>query len=236
MGRSHIAHAVAVLLVAAGLLLTLGCAAASPAGRLVVLGAESSSHLRLSIEGGDLVVDGYMAPEQPASCRTHGRSSAVCPLAGIEAVEVDMGPASDKVEVLDPLPVPLTARLGAGSDKFIGNSEPDTCYPEGTISNGCFGGGGNDLCVTGPKNTECFGGPGNDLCKAGPGSDGCWGGPGNDVCYMGAGEDGCHGGPGNDRLYGGPGADQLYGGRGFDYCDGGPGVGRSHGCEAGPGH
>ena len=48
-----------------------------------------------------------------------------------------MGPSSDKVEVLDRLPIPLTVYLGAGSDKLIGNGEPDTCYPEGTKRNRC---------------------------------------------------------------------------------------------------
>jgi Ca2+-binding RTX toxin-like protein len=219
------------------LALALTATSASPAGRIVIFGAASGSHLTLTTSGSNIVVKGYMSPAKPSGCRfTRYRRAAVCSTAGTAAIEVDMGPSDDKVEVLDPLPFPLTAHLGAGSDKFIGNDEPDTCYPEGSISNGCVGGGGNDTCITGPKNTECFGGPGNDFCRAGAGSDGCWGGPGNDVCYMGPGEDGCHGGPGNDRLFGGPGADQLYGGPGFDYCDGGPGIGKSHECEAGPGH
>ncbi len=210
---------------------------ASPEGEIVVRGADSGSHLRLTVSGGDIVVDGYMDPGQPVGCRfTHGRTAAVCPLAGVGSIEVDMGPADDKVEVLDPLPIPLTAYLGAGSDKLIGNNEADTCYPQGTRRNRCIGGGGNDVCITGPENTDCVGGPGNDLCEASTGSDGCWGGPGRDVCYMGPGHDGCHGDSGNDRLFGGPSSDQLYGGSGFDYCDGGPGIGRSHSCEAGPGH
>jgi hypothetical protein len=211
--------------------------AASPADRIVVFGANSGSHLKLTTGKTSILVSGYMARTKPIGCRfTRGHSAAVCPLAGAVAIEVDLGPASDKVEVLDPLPVPLTAHLGAGSDKLIGSGESDICYPEGTKRNRCIGGAGNDVCITGPGNTDCLGGPGNDYCRAGAGSDGCWGGPGRDVCYMGAGEDGCHGGGGNDRLYGGPGADQLYGGPGFDYCNGGPGIGKSHECEAGPGH
>jgi Ca2+-binding RTX toxin-like protein len=203
----------------------------------VIRGADSGSHLRLAVRGEHIVVDGHMAPGHPAGCRfTHGRSVAVCPLAGVGSVVVDMGPSSDKVEVLDRLPVPLTVFLGTGSDKLIGNSEPDACYPQGTRRNRCVGGAGNDVCIAGPRNTDCVGGPGNDLCKTSTGSDGCWGGPGRDVCHMGAGHDGCHGDGGNDRLFGGRASDQLYGGPGFDYCDGGRGVGRSHHCEAGPGH
>jgi Ca2+-binding RTX toxin-like protein len=219
------------------LALSAGHTSATGEGQIVIEGADSGSHLRLTVSGNDIVVDGYMAPGQPVGCRfTEPRTAAVCPLAGVGSIEVDMGPAGDKVEVLDRLPIPLTAYLGNGSDKLIGNSEPDTCYPEGTRRNRCIGGAGDDVCITGPRNTDCVGGPGNDLCEASTGSDGCWGGPGQDVCYMGPGHDGCHGDGGNDRLFGGPSSDQLYGGPGIDYCDGGPGIGRSHGCEAGPGH
>ncbi len=210
---------------------------ASPAGRIVVFGATSGSHLTLTASGDDIQVDGYMAAARPSGCRlSRSRLRAVCSAATADAIEIDMGPSGDLVEVLDRMPFPLIVHLGAGQDKFIGNGEKDTCYPEGSRRNRCVGGGGNDVCITGQENTDCVGGRGNDYCKEGAGSDGCWGGPGRDLCYMGPGEDGCHGGPGNDRLFGGPGADQLYGGPGFDYCDGGPGIGKSHECEAGPGH
>jgi Ca2+-binding RTX toxin-like protein len=239
--------------------LALALFAANPTaegeGQIVVTGADSGSHLRLTVSDGAIVVNGYMAPGDPPGCRlTKPRSAAVCPLAGVGSVEVDMGPSADKVEVLDALPIPLTAHLGAGSDKLIGNGEPDTCYPEGTRRNRCTGGPGSDICITGPRNTDCVGGPGNDYCKASTGSDGCFGGPGRDVCLMGPGHDGCHGGPGDDllyggswsdklyggrgedRLYGGGAADKLYGGPGFDYCDGQGPIGRSYRCEAGPRH
>ncbi len=211
--------------------------AASPAGRIVVFGASSGSHLTLATSGPDIVVDGYMAAARSSSCRlAHSRLHAVCPVAGAAGIEVAMGPGGDLVEVLHRFPFPLTVHLGSGADKFVGNGEKDICYPEGTMRNRCIGGAGDDVCITGQQNTDCVGGPGNDFCKEGAGSDGCWGGPGRDLCVMGPGEDGCHGGPGNDRLYGGPGADQLYGGPGYDYCDGGPEVGKSHQCEAGPRH
>jgi Ca2+-binding RTX toxin-like protein len=206
-------------------------------GQIVITGADSGSHLRLTVNGGDIVVDGYMAPGDQIGCRvTDPRTSAVCPTAGVSSIVVEMGPAGDKVEVLDPLPIPLTTYLGKGSDKLIANGEPDTCYPEGTRRNRCLGGGGDDICITGPRNSDCVGGPGNDYCKHSTGSDGCWGGPGQDICIMGPGKDGCHGEGGNDRLYEGSGTGKLYGGPGHDFCDGGPGVGRSYTCEAGPGH
>jgi Ca2+-binding RTX toxin-like protein len=224
-------------------------------GQIVIIGADSGSHLRLTVNGDDIVVDGYMAPGDQPGCRiTDPRTSAVCPTAGVSSIQVTMGPSGDKVEVLDPLPIPLTANLGAGSDKLIANGEPDTCYPEGTRRNRCIGGGGDDICITGPRNSDCVGGPGNDYCEHSTGSDGCWGGPGNDICKMGPGKDGCHGdsgddllyegadggklygGTGNDRLFEGGGKGKLFGGPGHDFCDGGPGIGKSYTCETGSGH
>jgi Ca2+-binding RTX toxin-like protein len=201
----------------------------------VVRGAASGSTLELSTQGNDLVAQGWMAPAAGAGCRlAHNRNLAVCPLDDVGSIEVDMGPSGDMVKVLEALPVPLTVHLGDGSDKFIGNGEPDTCYSEGARRNRCIGGGGDDICITGQQNSDCVGGAGDDYCHTGAGSDGCWGGPGDAVCKMGPGHDGCHGEEGHDLLYGGPSSDQLYGGPSFDECDGGPGWGRSHECEAGP--
>jgi len=208
---------------------------ASPGERIVVYGAASGSHLQLSTNGSAIVVEGVMANAQPQGCHfKRARRVAVCPLDGAEGIEVSMGPSGDFVEVLDPMPFPLTVHLGSGEDKFIGNAEKDICFPEGSRRNRCVGEGGDDICITGSRNSDCVGGPGNDYCRHGSGSDGCWGGPGDDVCVMGPGQDGCHGEGGNDRLYGDHDPDQLYGGEGYDYCDGGPGVGYSHTCEVGP--
>ncbi len=221
-------------LAAAALLLLLVASEATPERRIVIRGAASGTHLRLSVDGSSLRVTGPMA-EASGGCRfTRGHGAAACSLSGAGGVEIQTGPADDKVEVFDPLPVPLTAYLGAGSDKLVGNAESDTCYPQGTPRNRCIGEGGDDICISAPVNTDCVGGGGDDYCRTSAGSDGCWGGPGNDICLMGAGEDGCHGDAGNDRLYGGPGADQLYGGAGRDYCDGEPGLGKSHECELRP--
>jgi hypothetical protein len=226
----------AALVVAAALALVL-CATASTAGKIVIRGAGSGSHLRIGAAPGAIVVHGFMARRGLEGCSfTHGRNAAVCPLRGMDAVEIVMGPSDDKVEVVRKLPLPLTTYLGRGEDKLIGNGERDTCYPQGTKRNRCIGGPGRDICITGPRNSDCVGGAGDDYCRHSTGSDGCWGGPGDDVCVMGPGMDGCHGEAGDDKLYGGPDADQLYGGAGRDYCNGGPGRGRSHGCERGPGH
>jgi hypothetical protein len=228
-------RAIPLFATVAALFLVGGGSAAAPQSGIVVRAAASGSHLRLTVSGSHLLVNGQLAKAQPLGCRlTRGYSAATCGLAEAGSVVVEMSSSNDKVEVLDPLPVPLVAYLGSGSDKLIGNAEPDTCYPQGSRRNRCVGNGGNDTCISGPENTDCVGGPGDDYCQTGDGSDGCWGGPGNDVCQMGRGQDGCHGEAGDDRLFGGASADQLYGGPGNDYCDGGPGIGHSHKCEAGP--
>lgn len=228
-GRRSLAGALVVLA------LLLIPATAIPAGQIVLYGAPGGSHLTLTVEGNAIVAKGAMADAAPQGCRLSGnRLRAVCPLTGAGSVELIMGPSGDFVEVADPLPISLTAHLGSGSDKFIGNAERDTCLSEGARRNRCVGGPGDDVCITGLRNSDCVGGPGNDYCRHQFGSDGCWGGPGDDVCVMGPGQDGCHGEAGNDRLYGGASADRLYGGAGFDYCDGGPGRGKSQSCDAGP--
>jgi Ca2+-binding RTX toxin-like protein len=232
--RKTPAKALLALAAATALMLMLTASTASSEGQIVVHGSSGESHLRLTVSGEDILVSGPLG-SGAVGCKSTSGHSLTCPVAGAGSIELQMGSSDDKVEVLDPLPIPLTVHLGAGSDKLIGNDEADTCYSEGTKRNRCIGGGGNDICITGELNSDCVGGPGDDLCQHGAGSDGCFGGTGNDVCEMGAGQDGCHGGPGNDRLLGGPAPDQLYGGSGIDYCDGGPGVGRSSGCERGPG-
>jgi RTX calcium-binding nonapeptide repeat (4 copies) len=209
--------------------------AASPAGQIVIFGTHAGSHLVVTTDGGKVNVHGRMGRARPIGCHlSRNRMNATCSMRGVAQIEIDTGPDGDFVHIADPMPFPVIAHLGAGSDKFIGNTERDTCYSEGARRNRCIGKSNNDVCITGRKNSDCVGGPGNDYCKTGAGSDGCWGGPGDDICYMGPGMDGCHGGPGDDILYGGANPDQLYGGAGYDYCDGGPGRGRSHACNIGP--
>ena len=233
---AHKTHSLLIIGLAAIALLSLP-GIASPAGRIVVEGPASGSHLKLTTDGSSVFIAGAMAETPPRGCRfTHNHDAATCSLAGARAIELEMGPGNDFVTVLDRLPVSLTVHLGSGEDKFVGNGEEDVCYPEGSRRNRCVGEGGDDVCITGSLNSDCVGGYGNDYCRTSIGSDGCWGGPGDDVCYMGSGQDGCHGEAGDDRLYGELDPDQLYGGEGFDYCDGGPGKGSSHTCEAGPKH
>ena len=168
-----------IVFVLAGSGLLMAPSAANPAGQITIYGANSSTRLTLTKKGPGLVVKGTMAGEHQDGCRfIRAHRVAVCRLAGASRIEVTMGPSNDRVIVADPMPVPLTAYLGAGSDKFIGNDEPDTCYSQGTKRNRCIGHGGNDVCITGQKNSDCVGDAGNDYCHHGAGSDGCWGGPG----------------------------------------------------------
>jgi Ca2+-binding RTX toxin-like protein len=234
-GRGRLRRAALAAVATLALTLCLGTDTATTQGTIVLYGAASGSTLHIGVRGSHLVAEGRMAGARGCRVKRH-RMLATCPLADAGEVEVDMGPSGDFVEVVKRLPVPLVAHLGAGSDKFIGNGEKDTCYSEQSRRNRCVGGPGNDICITGDQNSDCVGGAGNDYCQTGAGSDGCWGGPGNDICRMGAGEDGCHGEGGNDVLFGGPSPDRLYGGTGDDSCDGLPGRGRSEGCERGLRH
>jgi hypothetical protein len=232
----HRTHRLLIIALSAAALLALP-SVATPAGHIVVEGAASGSHLKLTADDSSIFVTGLMAGSPPRGCHfTRSTYEATCPLTGAMAIELDMGPGNDFVTVLDRMPFPLTVRLGDGEDKFVGNDESDLCYPEGSRRNRCIGEGGDDVCITGSLNSDCVGGEGDDYCRTSTGSDGCWGGPGDDVCFMGPGQDGCHGEAGDDRLYGEHDPDQLYGGEGFDYCDGGPGKGQSRTCEAGPRH
>ena len=150
-------------------------------GQVTISGGNRSAHVRISVVRDTLAITGG----DVKGCEQSTRPG--CRLGAVSSVLVRMGPYPDKVEVLDPLPVPLTVHLGGGSDKFIGNNEPDRCYSEGAKRNRCIGGGGDDVCITGQRNSDCVGGPGDDVCKHGAGSDGCWGDAGDDLCSWGPG-------------------------------------------------
>jgi hypothetical protein len=233
--RGRLGAVTAVAVCATTFVLAFGAEKATPQRQIVIHGAHSGSSLELRVIGKRLAVEGHMSRSHPRGCHfTRFRMAASCPLRDVGSVVVRMGPGGDEVRVLNRLPVALTAYLGGGSDRFIGDAEPDTCYSEGARRNRCIGGPGRDICITGNQNSDCVGGGGDDYCQTGAGSDGCWGGAGDDVCRMGPGQDGCHGDGGDDRLFGGASPDRLYGGVGYDHCDGSPGWGRSQACEAGP--
>src|SRR5215203_2073926 len=95
---------------------------ATPAGKIVIYGAHSGSTLTLSTKGGKIVVKGNMARRHPEGCHfTKGHRRAVCSARHASSIEIQMGPSGDFVRVAERMPIPLTAYLGNGSDKFIGN-------------------------------------------------------------------------------------------------------------------
>ena len=52
---------------------------ASPAGRIVIEGSATGSHLRLSTDGSNILVDGAMAETPPRGCVfTHNHDAAAC--------------------------------------------------------------------------------------------------------------------------------------------------------------
>ncbi len=217
------------------LALVIGPTMASATSGIVIHGSEkASSHLQLTVSEEALVVNGFTEfSDQPGCEFTHGQNALRCPLPGVSQVEVDMGISNDKVEVLDPLPIPLVAHMGGGSDKFVGSDEPDTCYLEGNSKSSCESGGGNDVCISGAGSDGCYLGPGNDACKGGAGEDKCLGEVGNDLLRGGSGSDHLSGGPGNDRVYGEADSDKLYGDTGNDYVNGGSSPDKAYG---GPGN
>ena len=227
------------LLVLAFVVLALFVAptAASPAGRIVIEGPATGSHLRLSIDGSNVLVAGPMAAAPQGCLFTHGRDAATCPAVGVTAIELNMGPGNDFVEVLNRLPFPLTAHLGSGEDKFIGNGEHDTCYPGGLAAQPLHRRRRQRRLHHRPRQQRLRRRRRQRLLPHQRRQRRLLGRRrATTSATMGPGQDGCHGEAGNDRLYGGPDPDQLYGGGGFDYCDGGPGKGQSRTCEAGPRH
>src|SRR3954454_13587085 len=109
-----------LMLVAATVAACLAMAgSAAPAGTIVIRGADSGSTLRLSVRGNHLQVKGLLARGGQEGCRVLRRTKATCSLRGAGSVELRMGSSGDMVEVLDRLPVPLTAYLGGGSDKIV---------------------------------------------------------------------------------------------------------------------
>jgi hypothetical protein len=142
----------------------------------------------------------------------------------------------DKVEVLDPLPIPLTVHLGNGSDKFLGNDEDDTCYAEGAKRNRCYGYGRRrrlhypapaTAIASGARSTTTAGTApaAMDAGEVRDGTSATWARGPTGVTVTAK----------THCLYEGAGSGQLYGGPGVDCCDGGPGKGQSHSCEKGPG-
>jgi hypothetical protein len=139
--------------------------------------------------------------------------------------------------------VPVTVRLGAGSDELgVGSDDHCPVGSRGGVVNGrgleidfavvltARGGSGADTLRGGPGNDELRGESGNDLLLGDAGADQLFGGAGDDELLGQTGNDRLSGGGGDDRLAGGSGddiflvedaggtdgRDRYVGGSGFD--------------------
>jgi Ca2+-binding RTX toxin-like protein len=106
----------------------------------------------------------------------------LCTATAIAGFEVNAGGGSDSVYFSSDIPVPVTARGGAGNDRLIG-------------------GGASDKLIGGPDRDYLEGRRGDDWLLGGPGPDTLLGGPGNDQL---------RGGPDKDKIVGGPGKNELF--------------------------
>ncbi|HEX5990798.1 MAG TPA: hypothetical protein VFY75_11380 [Solirubrobacterales bacterium] len=106
----------------------------------------------------------------------------LCKAPAIAGFEVNAGAGADSVYFSSDVPVPVTARGGAGADRLVG-------------------GGASDKLIGGPDRDFVEGRRGDDWLLGGPGPDTLLGGPGNDQL---------RGGPDKDKLVGGPGKNELF--------------------------
>jgi Ca2+-binding RTX toxin-like protein len=106
----------------------------------------------------------------------------LCTATAIAGFEVNAGAGSDSVYFSSDIPVPVTARGGAGNDRLIG-------------------GGASDKLIGGPDRDYLEGRRGDDWLLGGPGPDTLLGGPGNDQL---------RGGPDKDKIVGGPGKNEVF--------------------------
>ena len=162
--------------------LLLAPTAAVPEGKIVIDCPGFSSHLRISVSNGNVLVNGQMT-DNPEGCTiTEGHRAAVCPIAGAAGSKSTWAePAtSSKCATRCRSRSPSTSATARTSSSATTSRTPAT--PKGSRRNRCIGDGGDDVCITGAQNSDCVGGAGNDYCRTSAGSDGCWGGPGDDVC------------------------------------------------------
>jgi Ca2+-binding RTX toxin-like protein len=109
-----------------------------------------------------------------------------------------------------------------GSKLYLGNALGNNIT--GTLlSDGLFGGAGDDSLNAADGNNLLQGNQGNDTLSAFGGSDTLYGGKDNDILNPGEGANWCQGNIGNDTVTGGSGADVVRGGQDNDSITGGAG-------------
>lgn len=159
--------------------------AGEPVNLLISGGSESNGfHIALSPDGRDYVILSTVPLEVGGDLCSHPEAvptELLCTAPAIAGFEVNAGGGFDSVVFTSDIPVPVTIRGGAGSDKL-------------------FGGGASDKLVGGSGDDLLLGWRGDDWILGGPGRDRLSGGPGNDQLQ---------GGPDKDKLNGGPGQNGL---------------------------
>ncbi len=154
---------------------------------LLISGGPADSTLRISLTPGgrEYLIVSTEPLEVGGSICEHPSDEVpnelLCKATAIAGFEVNAGAGSDTVVFSSDIPVPVTARGGAGADRLIG-------------------GNAADKLIGGPDRDFLDGRRGDDLLLGGPGADKLVGGPGNDQL---------RGGPGQDTLVGGPGRNEL---------------------------
>jgi Ca2+-binding RTX toxin-like protein len=186
------------------------------------------------------------------TARRPSRTIATCPVAGVTAIEVRVGPQDDRVTI-DP-GVSVASRLfgeagtdrlsggtgddlldgGPGGDTLGGGAGRDTAdysarvAPVSVSLNGTADDGeGGEADNVGNDVETLVGGSADDQLAGNDGDNALLGNAGNDILGGGGGNDQLDGGAGNDTLAGGTGADSIVGGDGTDtasYSEAGAGV------------
>jgi hypothetical protein len=163
-------------------------ARAETAPVVVLLAGGSEANMigiSLSSDGRSYLISSVVPLEVGGTVCSHPpetETELVCQAAAISGFEVNAGSGDDSVGVAGNVPVPVTMRGGAGTDRLTGGGGPD----------------------------KLIGGPGDDILSGRGGADVLYGGSGNDVLWGGSGNDVLWGGPGKDALRGGPGEDELH--------------------------
>ena len=167
-------------------------------------------------------------------------STATCPLAGVTAAEIRVGPQDDQITVAQAMTVAARLFGEAGNDRLTGGGGDDL-LDGGIGSDTLAGGPGRDTADysarTAPVSVSLNGSAddgeagegdnvGNDVevLVGGSGDDQLAGNDGDNALLGNAGNDILGGGGGNDQLDGGAGDDTLAGGTGSDTLTGGDGT------------
>ena len=155
---------------------------AAPGERNVVtVGSEEAAPDQFAISDGAGLV-----ARAPCARMSEFSSTVVCPTAGIETFEADLGDGRDVLHD--------TSEQGDNTAKYLpmtvsGRDGDDEVTFFGAVPVKFDGGAGDDHATTGPRADELTGGPGKDNLSAGLGDNMLAGGGGSDELVAGNGSD-----------------------------------------------